>query len=386
MNILFVCDCDPRTTDFGNSQRTNRLWNSLKRHGRVMTFSFDESLEGKRDFLDSERTIYRIQNQKAKLDLWKIVNILAERLCGESVLHFKRGWCPDPRTVFGDIRFDIVVARYISTACQYRFWDIATLYIDIDDLPIQKFRTIYGKGKRALLWPLGAAVTRLQTAIILRKAKGGWISNEEQAEQLGGSYAFLPNIPNRPSLAYKPDYADRRNLFTVGSMAYGPNHNGVSRFLKEVWAVFTKKYPSVEYHIIGKDAPEEYVAFWHTFPNVRYMGFVESLEEYYQKTLATVVPVYAGGGTCIKTLESLAFGRTCLSTPFGARGLSADVVDGSHGISIFTDAQTFIDAYGKLADSEKNRETERQGKLFVDRRYSSEAFDKAVDTVLGVNG
>lgn len=386
MNILFVCNCDPRTTDIGSSQRTNRLWNSLKRHGRVMTFCFDGNYDGEWEFLDSERTIFRLHDKKANWNFRKIVNILVCKLCGVSFLHFKREWCPDPRAVFGDIRFDIVVARYISTACQYRFWDIAPLYIDIDDLPVQVFRTVHGKGKGFFLRWLGAAVTRLQTDIILRKAKGGWISNEEQVRQLGNSYAFLPNIPNSPSPAYDPDYAPRTGLFTVGFMYYRPNYNGVSKFLKEVWTEFTKKYPSVEYHIIGKGAPEEHVAFWHSFPNVRYMGFVERLEEYYQKTLATVVPVYAGGGTCIKTLESLAFGRTCLSTPFGARGLSADVVDGSHGISIFTDAQTFIDAYGKLADSEKSRETERQGEMLVDRCYSSEAFDRAVDTVLGVNG
>jgi len=351
-----------------------------------MTFCFDGNYDGEWEFLDSERTIFRLHDKKANWNFRKIVNILVCKLCGVSFLHYKREWCPDPRAVFGDIRFDIVVARYIRTACQYRFWDIAPLYIDIDDLPVQVFRTVHGKGKGFFLRWLGAAVTRLQTDIILRKAKGGWISNEEQVRQLGNSYAFLPNIPNSPSPAYDPDYAPRTGLFTVGFMYYRPNYNGVSKFLKEVWTEFTKKYPSVEYHIIGKGAPEEHVAFWHSFPNVRYMGFVESLEEYYQKTLATVVPVYAGGGTCIKTLESLAFGRTCLSTPFGARGLSADVVDGSHGISIFTDAQTFIDAYGKLADSEKSRETERQGETLVDRCYSSEAFDRAVDTVLGVNG
>lgn len=386
MNILFVCDCDPRTTDFGNSQRTNRLWNSLKRHGRVMTFLYKNGYDGERGFLDNERTIYIIQKKKSKRNFWKITNILVEMLCGTSFLHFKSKWCPDPRTVFGNITFDIVVARYFSTACQYSFWGIAPLYVDIDDLPIQKFRTIYSKGQRPLLRWLGVAVTKLQTAFIMRKTKGTWISNEGQARLVGDKCVFLPNIPCSPSPAYDPDHAARSNLFTVGAMFYGPNYDGVSKFLKEVWTEFTKRYPAVEYYIIGKDAPKECVQSWNSYPNVRYIGFVENLEEHYQKTLATVVPVYAGGGTCIKTMESLSFGRSCLSTPFGVRGLPAETVDGNKGISIFTDAQTFIEAYEKLADREKVRETERQGKIFINRCYSSEAFDMAVNRDLGVNG
>ena len=115
---------------------------------------------------------------------------------------------------------------------------------------------------------------------------------------------------------------------------------------------------------------------------MKYLGFVDNLEALYENTLATVVPVYSGGGTCIKTLEAMAYSRTCLSTKFGARGLAEDVIDGEKGILLFDNAESFISAYEKILNIKRCEEFEKQGRLTITSNYSVDSFNKAVDDII----
>ena len=49
-------------------------------------------------------------------------------------------------------------------------------------------------------------------------------------------------------------------------------------------------------------------------PNVEVSGFVQDLPPVYERAAFTVAPIYWGGGTKIKVLESLAYGRTCVAS------------------------------------------------------------------------
>jgi glycosyltransferase involved in cell wall biosynthesis len=57
-------------------------------------------------------------------------------------------------------------------------------------------------------------------------------------------------------------------------------------------------------------------------------GAVENPVPYYQRSRVCVVPLRAGGGTRLKILEAMAFGRPVVTTSIGCEGL--DVVDGEH--------------------------------------------------------
>ena len=78
----------------------------------------------------------------------------------------------------------------------------------------------------------------------------------------------------------------------------------------------------------------------------------------------------------------MAYSRTCLSTKFGARGLAEYVLNEKKGILLFEDAESFIQAYGKVLYTKRREEIEKQGSLFVTSNYSVDSFRKAVDDVM----
>lgn len=381
MNILYVPTKDPRLRNGGNEQRTNLLWESLKRYGRVYTIVFDAYLTTNEEMIAGEHPIYKYP-PSFKNNLWNCVNNNIDKLSLFSIFRRYSTYCPNPKLVFRDIQFDVVISRYIFPVCCYDYWKIAPLVIDIDDHPLQVFWTIHKHNMRPCMRLIGEIVTKWQFNYLINKTIGGWISNEEQVKLLGNNYYFLPNIPNVPSREYDAEYAKRKDLFTVGTMVYPPNCIGVSRFLKEVWPYFHEKHPNVKYFIIGKEAPEEAQQFWRSFEGVEYLGFVDNLEGVYQRSLAAVIPIYMGGGTCIKTLEAMAFSRMCISTPFGARGLPDSVIRDERGVIIFDDKEDFVKAYERICDEEYRKSKEQLGRETIQNTYSQQNFDAAVDKVM----
>lgn len=382
MNILYIPTKDPRLTNGGNEQRTNLLWESLKRYGKVYTFLLDRNLDVCAELIDGIHPIYKFRPEEKNFSVWRLINSLLSRLSLFSIYSRKTTVFKRPEDIFEGVHFDVVVARYLHPLCDFKYWEIAPLLIDIDDHPIQVFETVRKKRLPIGLKSIGRFVTRKQAKYFIDKSVGGWIANKDQKVLLSGNYMFLPNIPQMPSPSYNVGNVQRKDLFTVGAMGYGPNKEGVTRFLKEMWPSFHQKYPEVEYFIIGKGALEVDVKLWNSYEGVKYLGYVENLETLYESTLATVVPVYSGGGTCIKTLEAMAYSRACLSTKFGARGLSDDVVNGEKGILLFEDAESFIKAYDIVVDIKRREEIEKQGMSVILSGYSVDSFNKAVDVVV----
>lgn len=382
MNILYIPTKDPRLTNGGNEQRTNLLWESLKRYGKVYTFLLDRKLDTNAEMYDGEHPIYKIRPEESRFSPWRIVNSFLSRLSLISICSRKTTKIKSPEKVFPSVQFDLVVARYVHPLCEFNYWEIAPLLIDIDDYPLQVYETVRRERLPWGLKTIGNYVTRWQTNYLIGKSKGGWIANKEQEKWLGENYTFLPNIPQMPSSSYNYGNTQRKNLFTVGAMGYGPNKDGVTRFLKDIWPSFHKCFPEVKYYIVGKGASDEDARIWSSVDGVEYLGFVENLESLYENTLATVVPVYSGGGTCIKTLEAMAYSRTCLSTKFGARGLSDDVINGEKGILLFEDAESFINDFKTILVVNRREDIEQQGKRVVVSIYSVESFNKSVDDIV----
>ncbi|RYD39136.1 MAG: glycosyltransferase [Verrucomicrobiaceae bacterium] len=59
-------------------------------------------------------------------------------------------------------------------------------------------------------------------------------------------------------------------------------------------------------------------------PLVDFFEDASDLAALYASALAVVVPLSAGGGTKIKTIEALAYGRPLVSTAEGVRGVNAE--------------------------------------------------------------
>jgi polysaccharide biosynthesis protein PslH len=109
-------------------------------------------------------------------------------------------------------------------------------------------------------------------------------------------------------------------LFSIGSMNWIPNQEGIRWFLEKVWPEVTKRHPFLKYFIAGREMPS-----WLTdshYPNVEIVGEVEDALKFINEHSVMIVPLFSGSGIRIKIIEGMACGKTIISTTIGAEGIN----------------------------------------------------------------
>ena len=114
----------------------------------------------------------------------------------------------------------------------------------------------------------------------------------------------------------KPKY------YHIGSMNWMPNEEGIHWFVDEVLPKTVEKVPNFVYHLAGRNMPE-----WLTTlnnPSVDVIGEVPDAKEFVANHDVAIVPLLAGSGIRIKIIESMAMGKTVITTRVGAEGILYD--------------------------------------------------------------
>ncbi len=109
----------------------------------------------------------------------------------------------------------------------------------------------------------------------------------------------------------------------IGNFHHPPNRDGLRWFIKRVWPQILQTMPQTRLRVVGDGSEKE---IWKTSENIDVLGWVADVESEMATWSLTVVPIFFGGGTRVKTAE--AFSRKCpiVSTTLGVYGY--DVVDG----------------------------------------------------------
>ncbi len=382
-NILYISRFLPSRKDLGGGGvRTKLLWEALKQVGDVYTVVY-----GKRnEKLDSCTSSYHPEHgywgNMFEGRLWRLTGKICNLVINPCITPMRLDkWFPG-------IRFDFAVGRYFCAFNDVRPWNygIPTL-VDIDDHPLEKLNTAVLQGQ--VSWQSKLAM-KLELAYRQYYIKGGWIVKENDKRYLrhSGNYDLLPNIPPEVHEDYNADCGERQQaLLTVALFSYPPNRNGVDSFLQTIWPDVRRKYPDMEYWLIGGGLSEDYKAKWSKLPGVRLMGFVENLNKVYEQCLAVVVPVNQGAGSCIKTIEALSRGRIALSTTCGARGYEeySMALAGQDGdnetkpILIYDEPSTFLHGLANYVFDAGNRQRlEEKALQIVKERFSFDKFCKVI--------
>jgi glycosyltransferase involved in cell wall biosynthesis len=86
--------------------------------------------------------------------------------------------------------------------------------------------------------------------------------------------------------------------------------------------------PEARVFVVGRGPAADLVKRGQRDPRIAVTGSVESVDPYWSRASAYVLPVRGGGGTRFKALEAMAAGLPIASTPMGMEGIAAD--DGTH--------------------------------------------------------
>lgn len=208
------------------------------------------------------------------------------------------------------------------------------------------------------------------------------LSKEDQAA-LGLSDQRCDIIPigvNSP--AKQKQYIRSENnkitLLFVGTMTWSPNNEGIIWFLQNVMPL-CKDENKYELYIIGKNPSEMVIRLCKDFGNVHLMGYVETIDEYYDKCDALIVPLFIGGGQRVKIIEAFSRGIAVISTTIGAEGLRYN--DGET-IMIADDAEGFKQKIDNCNSIEMLRKIGQGGKNIFDSEYSTPTIERKLNEVL----
>ena len=117
----------------------------------------------------------------------------------------------------------------------------------------------------------------------------------------------------------KYEIEGRPKFYHIGSMNWMPNEEGIRWFIDEVLPKTVEKVPAFIYHLAGRNMPE-----WLTQlnnPNVDVIGEVPDAKAFVAANDVAIVPLLAGSGIRIKIIESMAMGKTVITTRVGAEGI-----------------------------------------------------------------
>lgn len=125
------------------------------------------------------------------------------------------------------------------------------------------------------------------------------------------------------SIAFPPQASPRnRNnvIVFVGSYTYAPNIDAADFLVGSIFPLIKAARPDTELWLIGNKI-ELLNAYGKDTPGVKFLGFVESLDNIYSEASLVCCPIRSGGGTRIKIIEAAAHGLPVVSTSVGAEGL-----------------------------------------------------------------
>ncbi|MCK4745502.1 MAG: glycosyltransferase [Bacteroidales bacterium] len=132
-------------------------------------------------------------------------------------------------------------------------------------------------------------------------------------------------IPTGISLEQYPatPLPETPTLFFIGALDWLPNQEAISWFLDNVFERLVAAIPHLEFHIAGRNAPEQFIRSLR-HQRITYHGEVEDAKAFMSSYRVMVAPLLTGSGIRIKILEGMALGRPVVTTTIGMEGIPAE--------------------------------------------------------------
>lgn len=272
--------------------------------------------------------------------------------------------------------FDIVVGRHPPPLFALGPFRGVSL-LDADDA--------YYRHPRGGVPVLGGAVAALKDNLRLQLNQRKlatvdhvWLSCERDKSAFAlPSSSILPNVvPLAPGPVPARLNSDPVVLF-VGALWYVPNRDAIDWFLRECWPRIRSRFAKAKFRVVGA-APLAQRQRWEQVPGVECPGFVDDLSQEYAAACCALAPIQAGGGTQIKTLEALAYGRVPIVSSFVAGGFAPHFENGRSLLVADSAEETVTLVERLLADPAWGDVIAGAGREVVRREFSRERFDASV--------
>jgi len=131
-------------------------------------------------------------------------------------------------------------------------------------------------------------------------------------------------IPSAVKVSSEPSWSfSSGSVLWLGSLDYGANVSGLTRFLREGLPTLLEK--GVRLRVVGSGGTPELVDQLRRTAGVDFWGYVADLDNACHDIRGAILPLWSGAGMKIKTLSLLARGVPVGATPCAFEGLPDDV-------------------------------------------------------------
>ena len=177
-------------------------------------------------------------------------------------------------------------------------------------------------------------------------------------------------------------YPEENYISFFGKMDYQPNEDAVWWFSREVFPRLKNKIPDLKFYIVGTN-PTKKIKKLKINKNIKITDYLKNPYEILRKSKLIVVPLRFGAGIQNKVLESMALGKTIITSPIGAQGIP-EAKSGEH-FEVIKEDRPGIWAEKILAllfNTRKRNDLGEKAKKLIEENYRWEKIgDKLLDII-----
>jgi polysaccharide biosynthesis protein PslH len=307
---------------------------------------------------------------------------------------YTRDIAENVRNIVIEGNYEYIVCRYIDQAYPLLKLDRKLrekIILDVDDIVTE---TVYDAETKHLtgISKIKKIIDKCVLQSYFKKCMGfGTIlfcSDDDKSKVADRSIKskchIVPNVCPEIILpdGYRKDGFDNiNNLLFVGTLRYEPNSQGIMWFINTVFPRLLEQFKDLKLIVAGRNPSGELIDKIKKYPDIVLHANPPDMTPYYDKCGVVIVPLFAGGGTRIKILESGFAKRPVISTEIGAYGLGLG--DGKE-IMLFKDSESFVDKYRMLRnDRALYSDMVQRFYSCIIRNYSFNNFCQSMDAIVG---
>jgi glycosyltransferase involved in cell wall biosynthesis len=349
---VVICPAVPFPPLGGGHKRTLRLLEAIERAGAVPHLLTDDPR--------SPDGVEALRERGWEVD---VVPRSPPTLRARSIQHLRRLPSPYLELVAGRLRALVaegcafVQAEHTQSAYYTAAIDPARSILSLHNIDSERLRSV-AHNERPLTLAWGRAWNRWHsTRTVEHRSLGDADAvlcvSEADRERIAARarrVLLVPNGVDDDLFEVGDRLPETEDVLFFGQLDYGPNQDGLERFLLEAWPALAAARPAARLRIAGSGMSTSLSALVDRADGAEAVGFVPDLRSELARARLAIVPLWQGGGTRLKALESLAAARPVVGTRLGLDGIGFR--HGVHGLVADTPAELARACERLLVDAE----------------------------------
>lgn len=237
--------------------------------------------------------------------------------------------------IYREQQFDLILCfrLYLKEYALFlkKIMNTKIIHLDIDDiesttrLKIAKLFLKKSQYKKAIIHFISSLFFKVEEKRLVTYTKHVYVCSNEDQAVLSKQYPSLcvEKVPNRlyGSPKILGNSGNPFQLLFVGTLSYFPNEEAVLWFIYKVLPRLRKLDSRWVLHVVGYGASERLKKALLKQKGVIFYGYISSLETVYNEAAIVISPLHAGGGTKLKVMEAMWYGRPIVATNESVHGL-----------------------------------------------------------------